>query len=75
MALKVVWSKEALEDIKAIAEYISRDSEFYARATISKLINFSRSIGAFPKSGRIVPEVNDTKIRERLVYSSSVRKW
>lgn len=32
MDLKVVWSPEAIEDVEAIAEYIGRDSEFYARA-------------------------------------------
>ena len=69
MDLKVKWSPEAIEDVESIAEYIARDSQFYARATVSKLIDFSRSVGKFPQIGRIVPEVNDKKIRERLVYS------
>lgn len=69
MARKVKWSPEALEDIESIAEYISRDSEYYARTTISKIIDFSQSVVAFPQIGRIVPEFNDKKIRERLVYS------
>lgn len=36
MADQVKWSPEALEDVESIAEYISRDSEFYARATVLK---------------------------------------
>ena len=66
---KIIWAPSALNDIEKISEYISRDSQFYARATVSKLIDFSRSIERFPQMGRIVPEFNDKKIRERLVYS------
>ena len=69
MDIKVKWSPEAYEDVESIAEYISRDSQFYARATVSKIIDFSRSVGKFPQMGRVVPEFNDKKIRERLVYS------
>ena len=69
MDIKVKWSIEAVEDLESIAEYINRDSKHYAQATVSKIIDFSRSVGKFPKMGRIVPEINNTKIRERLVYS------
>jgi plasmid stabilization system protein ParE len=69
MDLKVKWSPEAVEDIESIAEYIARDSQFYARATVSKIVDFSRSVGKFPQAGRIVPEFKDKYIRERLVYS------
>ena len=69
MDLKVKWSPEAIEDIESIAQYIARDSKFYAQATVSKIVDFSRSVSKFPQMGRIVPEFNDNKIRERLVYS------
>lgn len=32
MDLEVKWSPEAAEDLELIAEYIARDSEYYARA-------------------------------------------
>ncbi len=69
MDIKVKWSLEAVEDVEAIADYISRDSKFYAQATVSKIIDFSRSVAKFPQMGRIVPELNNKKIRERLIYS------
>ena len=72
MDLKVNWSIEAIEDLESIAEYIARDSEFYANSVVSKIISISRDIGEFPYSGRIVPEMNNEKIRERLVYSYRV---
>ena len=69
MDYSVNWSAEATEDLGAIAEYIARDSEFYARAVVSKILAASREIAEQPHIGRIVPEINDERIRERFVYS------
>ena len=33
MDCKLIWSPDALADIEAIGDYISRDSEFYAEST------------------------------------------
>ena len=69
MDLEVRWSPEATEDIEAIAEYIARDSEHYARSVVSEIVSVSRSIGEFPHTGRKVSEVVDENVRERFVYS------
>ena len=69
MDLKVEWSPEATEDLESIAEYIARDSEIYARAVVAEILTVSRSIRKFPLIGRIVPEIGNDRIRERLVYS------
>ena len=69
MNLEVKWSPEATEDLESIAEYITRDSEFYARAVVTKILSVSRTIGEFPLIGRIVPEIGDERMRERFVYS------
>ncbi len=69
MDYKIVWSPEAIEDLQSIAEYIQRDSEFYARAVVTKILDVSRSIKDFPLIGRIVPELENESIRERFVYS------
>ena len=65
----VRWSPEATEDLESIAEYIARDSEFYARAVVSKILSVSRKIPEQPLVGRIVPELSNEKLRERFVYS------
>jgi plasmid stabilization system protein ParE len=57
MALVLVWSPEAIEDIEAIAAYIERDSPWYARAVVSKLVETAESIPEFPELGRIVAEI------------------
>jgi len=53
--LEVRWSPEATEDVEAIAEYIARDSEHYARSVVSEILSVSRSSGEFPHIGRNVP--------------------
>lgn len=69
MDIEVEWSPEASEILKSIAEYMAGDSEFYARAVVSKILEASRNIRDFPLVGRIVAETGDEKIRERFIYS------
>ena len=44
MARVLVWSPEAVEDVAAIAAYIERDSPWYAKAVVSKIIEVAESI-------------------------------
>lgn len=69
MDYTVKWSPEAAEDLESIAEYIARDSEFYARSVVYKILAVSRKIPEQPMIGRIVPEIGAKEIRERFVYS------
>jgi toxin ParE1/3/4 len=61
---QISWTKKSLKDLKAINDYISLDSVFYATRFISILITRVEQLIEFPESGRIVPEKNDSKIRE-----------
>mgnify|MGYP006290132087 CR=1 FL=1 len=69
MDLPVAWSPEAVEDLELIAEYIARDSDYYASAVVDEILGVSRKIGALPRAGRPVPEAGDPAIREDFVYS------
>ena len=69
MAHKVVWSPEAVEDIEGIAEYIGRNSEFYARSVVGKIVDIAQALRDFSEIGRVVPELGDETVRERFVYS------
>lgn len=68
MARVVVWSPEAAEDVEAIAAYIERDSPWYAKSVVSRIVETVEEIPGFPEMGRMVPEVGDTAIRERFVH-------
>ena len=69
MDYRIVWSPEAIEDIESIAEYIERDSKFYAKAVVNKVFKVTEKLKDFPKSGRVVPEIGREDIRELIVYS------
>jgi addiction module RelE/StbE family toxin len=68
MDYKLIWSPQAIEDIQAIAEYIARDSTFYAESTVERIFQAPERLIQFPKLGRIVPEKNDEAIREIFVF-------
>ncbi len=44
MARKIIWSFEATDDLKAIADFIARDSAFYATAFVLESRDASRSL-------------------------------
>ncbi|MBI4688143.1 MAG: type II toxin-antitoxin system RelE/ParE family toxin [Nitrospirae bacterium] len=75
MARKVIWAYEATEDLDSIAEYIARDSSYYAAAFTHEILDVSRSLSEFSERGRMVPELGNSEIRElltrdyRLIYS------
>ena len=61
---QISWTKRSIKDLRAINDYISLDSTFYAKRFVSKLIKRVEILIQFPESGRIVPEKNVTEIRE-----------
>ena len=74
MDKEVVWTLSAAADLKAIVEYIFRDSEFYATAVARELLAAAPSLTTFPEGGRMVPEYEHPTVRQiivrryRLVY-------
>jgi plasmid stabilization system protein ParE len=74
MDKEVRWMPQSFADLKSIAEYIGRDSEYYASLFVERIIEAGNSLTEFYKRGRIVPEKTDTNIREifegeyRIIY-------
>jgi len=72
--VEINWTIRALDDLEDIAQYISKDSEKYAKITIQKLFNSPDVLSQNPKLGRVVPEFKIETIREiikgnyRIVY-------
>jgi len=48
MDLEVKWSPEAIENLESIAEYIARDSEYYARAVVTEILSVPKNVREFP---------------------------
>ena len=59
MDYTVVWSEEILGDIDALAEYIARDSAWYAQQVVESILELGDSLVSQPARGRVVPELNE----------------
>lgn len=74
MARTVRWTEAAISDLAAAAEFIARDSAYYASALVREARTAALSLRYFADRGRRVPEGNDPTIRElflknyRLIY-------
>ena len=65
----VIWSEPARNDLKNIHEYIAQDSSFYAQQVSISIIEKTETLVDFPDIGRVVPEIDDSKMREVFVHS------
>lgn len=72
--MKIIWSEFAVEDLKSIHDYISKDSKVYAARFVEKIISRVGQLENNPQSGRVVPEFNIETLREliegnyRIIY-------
>ena len=72
--MKIIWSEFAVEDLKSIHDYISKDSKVYAGRFVEKIISRVNQLENNPQSGRVVPEFNIETLREliegnyRIIY-------
>lgn len=62
--VQINWTAQAVFDLKDISRYISRDSKYYAQKTIAILRYRTQILKTFPKSGRIIPEIEHEDFRE-----------
>ena len=63
---RVAWTPQAIGDVEAIRDYISRDSRRYATLVVERIVGSVGRLKALPLSGRVVPERNDDMLRELL---------
>lgn len=72
--MKIFWTKQAIQNIQEIEDFISQDSPTTAINFIDKIISLAEELVDFPLKGRIVPELSIDQIREvlyknyRIVY-------
>lgn len=72
--VKINWTTQAKNDLISIAEYIGQNSKKYARIQIQRIRERVRQLPKHPNSGRIVPELENPRIRElvlgnyRIIY-------
>jgi len=72
--VRINWTFQAKEDLKSIADYISRDSKKYAKLQVLRIRNRTGILKSQPFSGKLVSEINKENIREiitgnyRIIY-------
>ena len=62
-------SKSSINYLDDIIAYISLESEENAKLFVAKIIHSAETTAIFPYSGRIVPELNDEQIREKVYHN------
>ena len=77
MARHLKWTESAWADLEEIADYIARDSRYYAATFVRELQTAASSLGRLAERGRRVPEFDDPSVREifvrryRIIYKLS----
>ena len=72
--MKIIWSPLSVERITEIAQYISIDNRKSANKWVEEIFISVEQLQQFPKSGRILSELNNDAVREiihrnyRIIY-------
>lgn len=70
----IIWTENALQDIDNIANFIGKDSEFYAKQFVAKLIAATEKLERYPEIGRPLNELPQSVYKEiqfkkyRIIY-------
>ena len=65
--MKIKWSPLSLDRILEIAEYIAKDKQGASANWVDSVFKSVERLVKFPESGRIVPELKRSEIREILL--------
>ena len=63
----LIWTEPALQDLDAIADYISLDRPEAAKALVKKVFQKVSALRRFPKMGSIPRELTDLTYRQLVV--------
>jgi len=63
------WTAQAADDVEAITDFIAVDSPHYSTLSAKAVVTAVERLAAFPRSGRIVPEVRDPAVREIILVN------
>lgn len=73
--MSIVWSRQARRDLRALHDFIARDSEHYANLQINRIIERVEYISKMPTMGHRVHEFPELDLREthqenyRIIYA------
>jgi plasmid stabilization system protein ParE len=79
--VKIVWTDLSVFELKDIYDYIAIDSKRYAKNQVDRIKPKTLILKTMPDSGRIVPELESSEIREliegnyRIVYRIKTKDY
>ncbi len=65
--VEINWTPQSIRDIEQIASFISKDSKRYAEIQVHRFFDCVTILHQNPKTGRVVPEINNQMIRELIL--------
>lgn len=65
---EVIWTQRARDTLDEAAAYIAEDSPEAAVNLVERALDATESLSTLSERGHIVPELNDSTVREILVY-------
>lgn len=65
----VRWTHHALTQLRHIHDYIAQDSPLYAKRVSDALVRKTLLLDELPRLGKIVPELDEERVRELSLYS------
>jgi len=66
---EVRWTPQAADDLEAITDFRAVDSAHYSTPFAKAVVTAVERLAAFPRSGRIVPEVRNPAVREIILVN------
>jgi len=67
--VKIIWSPLAIDRITEIAKYIAMDNPSAAKKWVDEIFNSVKKLKQFPKSGRMIPEIQ-LKIFREIIFGN-----
>lgn len=65
--MKLAWTERSRRDLADIEHFIARDDSDAARRWVARIRLRAKRAAAAPRSGRVVPEIGRTDVREVLL--------
>ena len=65
---RIAWTPEARRTLDEILDFVAHDSPEGARRVLEEVLTAARSLETLSERGRIVPELEDSSVREVFVY-------
>ena len=67
--MRISWSARARADLRDLRKYIAKDSPYYARRFVTKIVASVEKLAMHPEIGRQVPEAELSDIRELIFHN------